>query len=113
MRAGTAGCGAIRGGGGARARARRRARREEGDDRWAPPVSESGGRARLSAARARGRSRWAGGKERERGKEWAEPAQEGRRRGKRLLLGFSFYKPFQLCLFLFNYYLCSENSTKI
>jgi hypothetical protein len=40
-----------------------------------------------------------GGKERERGREWAEPAQEGRRRGKRLLLGFSFYKTF-LTLFI-------------
>jgi hypothetical protein len=74
---GADGSGGIRGGGGARARARRR--REEGDDRWAPPVSESGGRARLSAARARAGSRWAAGEEREREREkWAEPAQEGR-----------------------------------
>jgi hypothetical protein len=77
---GADGSGGIRGGGGARARARRRARREEGDDRWVPPVSESGGRARLSAARARAGSRWAAGEtERERGREWAEPAQEGKR----------------------------------
>src|SRR5512136_2622458 len=40
LRAGTAGGGGIRGGGGARARARRRERREEGDDGWAPLVSE-------------------------------------------------------------------------
>nr|BAD36702.1 pr1-like protein [Oryza sativa Japonica Group] len=98
MRAGTAGCGAIRGGSGARARARRRARREEGDDRWAPPVSESGGRARLSAARARGEADGPRGK-RERGRDWAEPAQEGRRGKKELLLGFSFYKTF-LTLFI-------------
>nr|BAC92560.1 hypothetical protein [Oryza sativa Japonica Group] len=43
---GTDGSGGIRGGGGARARARRRERREEGDDGWAPPVSEGGGQAR-------------------------------------------------------------------
>nr|BAD61968.1 pr1-like protein [Oryza sativa Japonica Group]BAD62043.1 pr1-like protein [Oryza sativa Japonica Group] len=79
-RAGKAGCGGIRGGGGARARARRRARREEGDDRWVPPVSESGGRARLSAARARGGADGPRGK-RERGRDWAEPAQE-RKGGK-------------------------------
>ena len=78
MRAGTAGCGAIRGGGGARARARRRARREEGDDRWVPPVSESGGRARLSAARARAGSRWAAGERREgEGVGPSRPKKEG------------------------------------
>ena len=78
-RAGTAGCGGIRGGGGARARARRRARREEGDDRWVPPVSESGGRARLSAARARaGRPMGRGEeRERERGVGRAGPRRKG------------------------------------
>ncbi|BAD52697.1 splicing coactivator subunit-like protein [Oryza sativa Japonica Group] len=59
---GTDGSGGIRGGGGARARARRRERREVGDDGWAPPVSEGGGRARPSAARARGEAEWAAGR---------------------------------------------------
>ena len=53
---------------------RQRERREEGDDGWAPPVSEGGGRARLSAARSRGRPMGRGGEERE-GGSWAEPAQ--------------------------------------
>nr|BAD20093.1 pr1-like protein [Oryza sativa Japonica Group] len=47
------------------ARAKRRERREVGDDGWAPPVSEGGGRARPSAARARGEAEWAAGKRRE------------------------------------------------
>ena len=54
------------------------ARREEEDDRWVPPVSESGGRARLSAARARGGGRWAAGEEREReGLGRAGPRRKG------------------------------------
>ena len=77
LRAGTAGCGGIRGGGGARARARRWVRREVGDDGWAPPVSEGGGRARPSAARARGGADGPRGEERG-GGDWAEPAQEGK-----------------------------------
>ncbi|BAD68993.1 pr1-like protein [Oryza sativa Japonica Group] len=68
------GDGGIRGGRGARARARRR---EEGDDGWAPPVSEGGGRARPSAARARGEAGWAAGRGEGGGRRWAEPAQEG------------------------------------
>ena len=83
LHAGAAGCGGIRGGGGARARARRRERREVGDDGWAPPVSEGGGRARPSAARARGKAGWAAGRG-ERGREkCAEPAQEGTGGGKK------------------------------
>ena len=86
LRAGTAGGGGIRGGGGARARARRRERREDRDDRWAPPVSEGGGWARLSAARARGEALWAAGREERGGGRWAGPTQ-GREGG---LLGFFF-----------------------
>nr|BAD54361.1 pr1-like protein [Oryza sativa Japonica Group] len=74
---GADGSGGIRGGGGARARARRRERREVGDDGWAPPVSEGGGRARPSAARARGGGRMGRGGEEREGGRWAEPAQEG------------------------------------
>nr|BAD61773.1 pr1-like protein [Oryza sativa Japonica Group]BAD62163.1 pr1-like protein [Oryza sativa Japonica Group] len=80
LRAGTAGCGEIRGGGGARARARRRERREVGDDGWAPPVSEGGGRARPSAARARGGFRMGRGEE-EREGEGDEPSRPKRGRG--------------------------------
>ena len=82
MRAWTAGGGGIRGGGGARARARRWERREDRDDRWAPPVSEGGGRARPSAARARREGRMGRGEEEREGEGWAEPAQEGKRGGK-------------------------------
>nr|BAD01322.1 hypothetical protein [Oryza sativa Japonica Group]BAD01454.1 hypothetical protein [Oryza sativa Japonica Group] len=54
-----------------RGRRKRRIRREEGDDGWAPPVSEGGGRARPSAARTRGGrgGRVGRGKRRERGRE--------------------------------------------
>ncbi|BAB91767.1 pr1-like protein [Oryza sativa Japonica Group] len=63
------------------ARGRRRERREEGDDGWAPPVSEGGGRARPSAARVRGEAEWATGRgERERGGEerWAGRPKGGK-----------------------------------
>ncbi len=46
----------------------------------------------VRGARARGA---AGPRERrERGREWAEPAQEGKGGGSELFLGFSFYKTF-------------------
>jgi hypothetical protein len=102
----------IGGGGGAWAWARRRERREVGDDGWAPPVSEGGGRARPSAARAWGEADWAAGRgERERG--GGEMGRAGPREGRGTFRVFLFVKLFQLCLFLNNYYLCYENSTKI
>ncbi len=77
-------------------------------------VSEGGGRARLSAARARGGGRWAAGERREReGAGPSRPKREGGGGKKTFRDFFLFIKPFQLCLFLFHYYLCSENSTKI
>ncbi len=69
----------------------RRARREEGDDRWVPPVSESGGRARLSAARARGRPMGRGGREREGGTGPSRP-KKGKGEGEKTFRDFSFYK---------------------
>ncbi len=80
LHAGTAGGCGIRGGGGARARGRRRERREEGDDGWAPPVSEGGGRACPSAARARvGRPNGPRGRgEREGGEMGRAGPREGR-----------------------------------
>nr|BAD05648.1 hypothetical protein [Oryza sativa Japonica Group] len=67
----------IRGGGGARARAKRR---EVRDDRWAPPVSEGGGRAGPSAARARGEAEWAAGRGERGGGRWTEFGPLERRR---------------------------------
>ncbi len=75
-----------------------------------PSARAAGGPTRQRRARGE-RPSGLRGEERERGEErWAGPAQ-GREGG---LLGFFlFIKLFQLCLFLNNYYLCSENSTKI
>ncbi|BAD45580.1 pr1-like protein [Oryza sativa Japonica Group] len=77
----------------ARARARRRERREDRDDRWAPPVSEGGGRARPSAARARGEAEWAAGRRRER--EGDGPSRPKREKGEKgLFRAFLFIKSF-------------------
>nr|BAI39959.1 splicing coactivator subunit-like protein [Oryza sativa Indica Group] len=92
LHAGTAGGGGIHGGGGARARGRRRERREEGDDGWAPPISEGGRRARLSAARA-GRGRVGRGERRERGRG-GEMGRAGPREGRGTFRVFLFIKSF-------------------
>jgi hypothetical protein len=73
-------------------RARRQERREEGDDGWAPPVSEGGGRARLRQLRARGKGEGGVGRGKRREEEGDGPDSAQEREGG--FLGFFFYKTF-------------------